>query len=46
MDSGRGDVYEPTAVVGLEEEAVARVALGFQHAVALTKSGDVFTWGK
>ena len=40
-------VWEATPLAGcIQAESIAEVALGFQHAAAVTKRGEVFTWGK
>jgi alpha-tubulin suppressor-like RCC1 family protein len=39
-------VWEPTEVKGFGDEHVVQVSLGFSHALAVTESGRVFSWGK
>lgn len=38
--------WDPTQVLGLEDEKVVDIAAGYQHVIAATKSGRVFSWGK
>ena len=40
------DSGEPQLVSGLSERAVAQVACGKGHALALTAEGDVYSWGR
>lgn len=45
---GHGDkesMYEPNVVRGLEAHRVLSVATGHAHCIAVTESGDVFSWG-
>lgn len=40
-----GDRAEIDFVVGLDGIEIVSVACGFNHTVALSKTGDVYTWG-
>ena len=45
---GHGDeehVRVPTQVMGLAQEKVVEVAVGAQHCLVLTETGDVYGWG-
>eukprot|EP00640_Fibrocapsa_japonica_P001323 CAMPEP_0113936908 /NCGR_PEP_ID=MMETSP1339-20121228/3652_1 /TAXON_ID=94617 /ORGANISM="Fibrocapsa japonica" /LENGTH=405 /DNA_ID=CAMNT_0000939481 /DNA_START=157 /DNA_END=1371 /DNA_ORIENTATION=- /assembly_acc=CAM_ASM_000762 len=39
-------VYQPTQVQALEGHKIAQVELGFQHCLARSVDGRLFTWGK
>ncbi len=40
-----GDKAEIDFVVGLDGVEIDQVACGFNHTVALSKQGEVYTWG-
>mmetsp|Transcript_19415 Transcript_19415/g.25584 ORF Transcript_19415/g.25584 Transcript_19415/m.25584 type:complete len:423 (-) Transcript_19415:255-1523(-) len=39
-------VYTPSKVQGLDGIFISKVSLGFQHALALTEEGALYSWGK
>ena len=41
-----GDKAEIDFVVGLDGVEIDQVACGFNHTVALSKQGEVYTWGQ
>lgn len=38
--------WNPTRVLGLEDEQVVDIAAGYQHVLACTEKGNVYAWGK
>jgi alpha-tubulin suppressor-like RCC1 family protein len=46
-DSDEADLHlEPRPVKELTGEEIVRVTVGSSHAVALSKGGDVYVWGR
>ena len=40
------DCLEPSPLDSLESEDVVQIAVGFEHSLALTAKGDIFSWGR
>lgn len=40
-----GIKHKPTVILALESDPIVKIASGNDHTVALTKNGNIFTWG-
>lgn len=44
--SDKNNLFTIGRVIGLDDEIVTKVICGFQHVMCLTKSGNIYGWGK
>lgn len=44
--SDKNNIFTIGRVIGLDDEIVTKVICGFQHVMCLTKSGNIYGWGK